>query len=96
MNVRPGEAVSSNTVVAELVDLDRLVANVAVPGAEVQRLRIEQPATLSVAANQENTKHSALPTVFGTVSFIGLQVDPRTVAVPVRIALPADSGLRPG
>lgn len=96
IHVRPGEAVSSNTVLAELVDLDRLVANVAVPGAELPRIQIGQPATLSDAADPENEGRGTQPLPLGSVSFIGLQVDPRTVSAPVRIALPAGSGLRPG
>ncbi|MGH8477873.1 MAG: efflux RND transporter periplasmic adaptor subunit [Methylococcales bacterium] len=96
INVRPGEAVGGNAVLAEVVDLDRLVANAAVPGAEVQRVRLDQSAVLSVAADNEDTDSSTLSTVKGTVSFIGLQVDAATAAVPVRIALAKDSGLRPG
>jgi membrane fusion protein (multidrug efflux system) len=32
----------------------------------------------------------------GTVAFIGVQVDPKTDTVPVRVKLPAGSPLRPG
>ncbi|MGR9108938.1 MAG: efflux RND transporter periplasmic adaptor subunit [Gammaproteobacteria bacterium] len=96
VNVRPGEAVGTNAVLAELVDLDRLVANVAVPGVEVPRLRYGQAARLAAAIEAQSAGAGALPEVSGSVSFIGLQVDPKTATVPVRVALPPNSGLRPG
>lgn len=94
INVRPGEAVSGNAVLADLVDLDRLVVNAAVPGTELPQLRSGQAASLSVTADSASPAADS-PTQ-GSVSFIGLQVDPKTATVPVRIALPAGSGLRPG
>jgi membrane fusion protein (multidrug efflux system) len=96
IQVRPGEAVSGNAAVAELVDLDRLVVNAAVPGPEAPRVRLGQPVRLAVTTEDTATGGVEPAPVKGTVSFIGLQVDPRTATVPVRIALPAGSGLRPG
>lgn len=87
---------SGNAALAEVVDPDRLIVNVALPGAEAPRLGLGQPAALSVATDIEKTAGTAPPASTGTVSFIGLQVDPRAATVPVRIALPAGSGLRPG
>lgn len=91
VHARPGEAVGGNAVLAELVDLDRLVVNAAVPGAEARRLRPNQPALLSAASETEPMQQGR-----GKLAFIGYQVDPRTATLPVRIALPADSGLKPG
>jgi membrane fusion protein (multidrug efflux system) len=96
VNVRPGEAVGGNAVLVELVDLDRLIVNVALPGAEAPRLRLGQPTALSVATEAGPTTMATPSEDWGTVSFIGLQVDPRTATVPVRIVLPAGSRLRPG
>ncbi|WP_176225202.1 efflux RND transporter periplasmic adaptor subunit [Methylomagnum ishizawai] len=98
VNVRPGEAVGGNAPVAEIVDLDRLVVNAAVPGAEAQPVRIGQPTALSVATGTgSGTKTDATPSSApGLVAFIGLQIDPKTATVPVRIALPPGSGVRPG
>ncbi len=96
VNARPGEAVSGNAVLADLVDLDRLVVNTAVPGAEMPRLRLGQAAGLSVATDAQSSGAAADSLAKGSVSLIGLQVDPKTATVPVRIALPAGSGLRPG
>jgi membrane fusion protein, multidrug efflux system len=96
INTRPGEVVSGNAVLADVVDLDRLIVNAAVPGVEMPRLKRGQVAALSVSSDADKVTSAAPPAPHGSISFIGLQVDPKTATVPVRIALPAGSGLRPG
>ncbi|MGD0961649.1 MAG: efflux RND transporter periplasmic adaptor subunit [Methylomonas sp.] len=96
INIRPGEAVSANSVLADVVNLDRLAVNVAIPGTDLPLLRLGQSAVLSTAANSLPPGMSEEPPANGSVSFIGLQVDVKNAALPVRIALPAGSGLRPG
>lgn len=91
INVRPGEAVGPNTVLAEVVDLDRLIANLAVPGAETGSLSLGQSVAIHSGYDAK-----AATLLYGSVAFIGLQVDAKTASVPVRIALPANSGVRPG
>jgi membrane fusion protein, multidrug efflux system len=88
VNVSAGEAVDLTTVMAEIVDLDRLVVSVAVPSAELSALAIGQRAEVSASG--------LAAAVHGTVSFIGGQVDPQTGTTPVRATLPGGSGLRPG
>lgn len=96
INVRPGEAVSANSVLADVVNLDRLVVNLAIPGTDLPLLRLGQSAALSTATKSLSPGMSEEPPANGSVSFIGLQVDLKNAALPVRIALPAGSGLRPG
>ena len=89
INVQPGQTVDLNTVVAEIIDLKRLVATVSVPAGEATRLKAGQFA--EVFADNANK-----PTATGSVSFVSPSVDMKTGAALVRLALPEDSGLRPG
>jgi len=88
VNVRPGEAVDLTTVLAEVLDPNRLVASASVPNAELAVLQTGQ--AVEVRANE-----SAKP-LTAKVSFISPQVDARTGTAPVYIVLPAGSGLRAG
>lgn len=81
-NARPGEAADSTTVLAEIADLDRLIATVNVPRAEASAVKLGQNAVIN------GTK--------STVSYVSPQVDAVTDTVPVRIAIPKGSGLKPG
>jgi membrane fusion protein, multidrug efflux system len=84
VNSTPGEAVEASTVLAVIVDLNRLVAAVAVPSEETAELRPGQPTRFESGE------------AAGRVIYVGAQVDEKTGTVPVRISLPAGSGLRPG
>jgi membrane fusion protein, multidrug efflux system len=89
INVQPGQTVDLNTVVAEIIDLKRLVATVNVPADEAIRLRAGQ--TADIFADSANT-----PATVGMVSFIGPSVNIKTGAATVRLSLAQDCGLRPG
>jgi membrane fusion protein (multidrug efflux system) len=84
INSEPGEAVELNTVLAVIVDLNRLVAAVHVPSGETAGLKIGLPALFEKG------------TAEGKVIYIGAQVDEKTDTLPVPIALPAGAGFRPG
>jgi RND family efflux transporter MFP subunit len=84
VSARPGDAVDPATVLAEIVDLDRLVVSAAIRTADVPRIAKGQPVEL-VGANA--------PTVVG---FIGDAVDPRTDTVVMRAPVPRATHLRPG
>jgi len=88
VHVDPGEAVDLTTVLAEVIDLDRLVASAEVPAAELAALKTGQP--VDVRAGQSGEP------VAGALVFISSQVDGKTGAALVRATLPARSGLRPG
>ena len=86
--VKPGEAVDLATVLAEVIDLDRLVVSANVPSAELAGLQAGQ--TVEVLAD-----NGAAP-ASGSLAFISPQIETKTGTAPIRIALPARSGLRPG
>jgi RND family efflux transporter MFP subunit len=89
VNVLPGQTVDLNTVVAEIVDLRRLVATVAVPADEAMQVKAGQTAEIFA----DNAKK---PAATGSVAFVSPSVDIKNNAAPVRLTLPEDSGLRPG
>jgi membrane fusion protein (multidrug efflux system) len=88
VNVKAGEAVDLTSVLAEVVDLDRLVVSASVPSAELARLKAGQSA--EVLADK-----SAAP-LAGSLAYISPQVDAKTGTALVRATVPANSGLRPG
>lgn len=86
IHFKVGEAVSLNTIVAELLDLERLDIAIHVPSREAAMLRVGQAVEIG----------ADLPVQQGKLIFIGPQVDPLTDTVLVRAALNKDSGLRSG
>jgi len=86
VHVRPGEAVELNTVLAELVDLDRLVVSANVPGTELAAVKTGQKAEVL----------SGDMKAAGSVVFISPEMDAKTGTALVRVSVPADAGLRPG
>lgn len=85
IHFKVGEAVSLNTVLADLIDLDRLNFVMRVPSQEATMLRLGQPVEISTGSLQP-----------GKLIFIRPQVDPLTDTVLVRATLNKDSGLRSG
>ncbi len=94
---KPGDAIDLTTVLAEMVDLDRLVVSAKIRSGDVAAVRRGQHADVSPgrpeAPEQATT---AAPAVGATVSFISAAVDPATDTVLVRASLPRQSVLRPG
>jgi membrane fusion protein (multidrug efflux system) len=88
VNVKPGEAVDLTTVMAAIVDLDRLVVSANVPSTELGPLAVGQSA-------QVVFESSSLPLI-GSLTFISPQVDAQTGTAVVRVKLPSGSKLRPG
>jgi multidrug efflux pump subunit AcrA (membrane-fusion protein) len=85
LNVKAGESVDVNTVVAEVVDLNRLAVSVQIPAAEALDLKTGEEAQVLTQ-----------PPVTASLSLVSPAVDPKTGAVPAWVLLPAASGLRPG
>jgi membrane fusion protein, multidrug efflux system len=80
-----GHEVEAGVVLAEIVDLDRLVLSAAVPSREAALLKLGQRVEIG---EQGATA--------GSLAFIGSDVDPATDTVRVRAALPAGAGFQPG
>jgi membrane fusion protein (multidrug efflux system) len=89
INVQPGQTVEPNTVVAEIVDPGRLVVTASVPAAEAVKLKPGQAAELIADRASNNAAR-------GTVLFVSPQVDAKTATTLVRVAVAAETGLRPG
>jgi membrane fusion protein (multidrug efflux system) len=95
VNVNPGEAIEAATVLAEIVDLDRLVVTATIPAAELRSLKVGVP--VEILPGGEAKANDEEPVVLmGQLAFLGFQVDPRNDTVSVRVAIPKDAGLRPG
>ena len=106
ININAGEPMDTTTVLAELVDLKRLEVLGSIPASEMSELKAGQAveiqslnsiAEISPQADpdvaKDAVKHGLIKS---TVSSIGLQIDPKTDTIGVRIALPSDSHLIPG
>ncbi len=85
LNATLGQSVESNTVLAEVVDMNRLVAAARVPSREASLLKPGQPVELGTGGK-----------AIGTLSFVSKDIDPLTDTVLVRTSLPAKTGFRPG
>jgi len=85
LNARLGQSVESNMVLAEIIDLDRLVVAVNVPSRETALLKTGQPLELGSGSS-----------AVGTLTFIGKDVDPKNDTILVRAAIPAKAGFQPG
>ena len=88
VNSKAGEAADSATVLAEIVDLGRLVVTANVASGELAAVQAGQSAEI-VTPDSTNV-------VTSPVGFTSLQVDPKTGSGLARVPLPAGSGLRPG
>jgi len=84
INSEPGEAVETNTVLATIIDLERLVAAVNIPSREA----------LPVKAGQMAQFEGGLAA--GRVVYVGSKIDDKSDTLPVRISIPAGAGFRPG
>jgi membrane fusion protein (multidrug efflux system) len=84
---KPGEAVDLTSVLAEIIDLDRLVVNAAVPSTELSAVKVGMSAEVCV---------EGAPALNVTIAYISAQVDAKTGTALVRAALPPNSGVRPG
>ena len=85
LNAKLGQTVESNTVLAEVVDLSRLVVAASVPSREALLLKPGQPVQLGAGA-----------AAVGTLAFVGKDIDPKTDTILVRASVSAEAGFQPG
>lgn len=93
IHVSPGETVDATTVLADIVDLDRLVVTAQIPAADLPSLKVGQAVDLNADAHAAGDGKSAL---LGALVFVGLDVDTKTDTGLVRASIPKDAQLRPG
>ncbi len=85
LNATLGQTVESNTVLAEVVDMTRLVAAARIPSREASLLKPGQPVELESEGQ-----------TMGTLSYVGKDIDPGTDTVLIRASLPDQAKFRPG
>jgi len=85
INARLGQSVEPNTVLAEVIALDRLVVTAQVPSREAGSLKVGQPVDFGAES-----------TAVGKLVVVGKDTDPATDTVLVRAAVPAGAGFQPG
>ncbi len=85
LKVKPGQAVDASTVVAEVMDLKRLVVSAEIPAAEADQMKVGEAVQVLTD-----------PPVDAKLSFVSPTVDASNDTVRIRGGLPADSHLRPG
>jgi membrane fusion protein (multidrug efflux system) len=93
---KPGDSIDVTTVLAETVDLDRLVVSAKIRSTDIAVVRRGQHVAASPGRPEAPEDTTAAGTVGATVSYIGSAVDPATDTVIVRASLPRQSILRPG
>jgi membrane fusion protein (multidrug efflux system) len=85
VNVKPGQAVDLTTVVAEVMDLNRLAVSAEIPSVEANNLKTGE--TLEILSE---------PPVTTGILLVSPSVNKDNDTVLIRALLPKDSGLRPG
>jgi membrane fusion protein (multidrug efflux system) len=85
VNIKPGQAVDLTTVVAEVMDLNRLAVSSEIPSAEANDLKAGNPLEVLTT-----------PPVMAELLFVSPNVNKDNDTVLIRALLPKDSGLRPG
>ena len=88
VNLKIGEAADLTTVLAEVVDFDRLMVSMNVSSADLAALKAGQPVEV-VTADSTNAVNTRL-------AFTSPQLDARTGSGLARAGLPINCGLRPG
>jgi membrane fusion protein (multidrug efflux system) len=103
IKARLGQTVEPNTVLAQIVDLDRLVVTAQVPSREAGLLKPGQPVDFGLASpaagsGSESPESSATPPTppSGELIVVGKDIDPATDTVLIRTSLPAGSAFQPG
>jgi membrane fusion protein (multidrug efflux system) len=96
VSARPGDAVDQTSVLAEVIDLNRLVISATVRSVEVPRLAVGQAADVWIGSPGTTAPSGEAAVQRSALVFIGSQIDSKTDTVVVRAAAPAGAGLRPG
>lgn len=80
-----GQSVESNTTLAEIIDLDRLVVAADIPSREASLLKLGQPVELGLEASAK-----------GALTFISKNIDPKMDAISIRASIPKTIEFHPG
>jgi membrane fusion protein (multidrug efflux system) len=95
-----GEAVDLAAVLAEIVDLDRLVVEGTIPAASLRSVAVGMEVDLGAGGGESKARTNGAPekqaALRGKIVFVGLDVDRKNDTGFVRVALPAKAGIAPG
>jgi membrane fusion protein (multidrug efflux system) len=91
---RPGESVDMSAVLAELVDIERLIVEFRVPSTEALLLKPGQKVEIETGIVIEDPNSKTGPS--GEVTFIDSVVDSESDTVLVRASTSPDAGLKSG
>jgi membrane fusion protein (multidrug efflux system) len=83
ISAKVGTAVDANSVIAEVIDLNRLAVSAPIPAAAARDLKVGQEVQIE-------------PSVSASLSFVSPAVQAADGTVLTRALLPPNSGLRPG
>lgn len=86
VNAHVGQFVDANTVLAEVVDLDRLVVSARVASRDSEGLEVGEPVWFDADTAAAR----------GVVTVVGRDIDPKTGTYLVRASIPAGRNLMPG
>jgi multidrug efflux pump subunit AcrA (membrane-fusion protein) len=95
VRVNAGEAVDLTTVLAEVMDLDRLEVEGSVPAASLPLIKPGMEVDIRASGEASREKAPTAP-IRGKVVLVGLDVDRKTDSGSVRISLPKGSPVVPG
>jgi membrane fusion protein (multidrug efflux system) len=97
VNSRPGDSVDPTTLLAEVVDLSRLVVSASIRSVDAAQVKRGQRVELSPGSGP-GAPAAAPPalTASSTIAYIAPQVDTATDTVIVRARVPPGAALRPG
>jgi membrane fusion protein, multidrug efflux system len=91
IHFKAGEAINSNTVLADLIDLERLDMAFRIPSQEALWLKLGQ---MVETTTDDNAQGEVMP--LARVSFISPQIDALTDTVLIRATFDTKTALRPG
>ncbi|MBS1241240.1 MAG: efflux transporter periplasmic adaptor subunit [Gemmatimonadetes bacterium] len=86
LNARAGQSVDATTVLAKIVDLNRLVVTAGVPAGEAEGLKVGLRVLLGADSAAAH----------GTLTIVGREVDTSTGTYRVQASIPAGAGFTPG
>jgi membrane fusion protein (multidrug efflux system) len=96
IHFKAGEAVGLNTVMADLVNMERLDIAIRIPSLEATSLELGQPVDINTTATPVWSDTDVPMSQRASVIFIGAQIDPLTDTLLVRASLNHNPKLRPG
>jgi len=94
--VAPGDTVDLTRVLAEVVDLDRLVVSARVRSTDAAKVKAGHVVEMWIEPEEIGAPAPGATLYPSQVVFVGAEVDRATDTVTVRTSVPSNAGFRPG